>query len=480
MDSDSKLFAKLKRRTRERVIYESLEEKAGDIIKFFSAHAPYYYDHGINHSKRIINNLDELLTGAAIRRLNYLEAFILLCSAWLHDIGYVVNKKGNKELSDQEIQDQHHELSEYLINKHYQTLGFEDKSTADLIGRICATHRRRVIISKKLPREEEAFKGKNIRSHFLAALISLADALDTDNRRAPEIRSDYVTKLPEESKRHWKVCQHIGGIKADPDKARIIVDSHYNKKLDCDDIMWKLRSLQDELDRVSPILVQNNLPYVKIVGRLQYRGKVHTHDMMQLKREEAEKPTDTAKSLDLYVEYYLDIDHDGNAWIKRKISIMNPSSSYLKEKEHRAFSYDSSAHWDWEKDIVVQGGTIKQIEDRPMYKRFFFVFPRKGIAPNRQHDYTIEYPWPGMFPSKKEWYSGSDNSIKITYNLILPKTIHLKKMQCIERFGDGRTGKCAKVLDEGSKPIVDNKISYSITVEKEERYSITELHWEVK
>lgn len=481
MDNLSKLLKKCKVSGHDFKIYQVLELKARNVLKFFPAHACYHTEHGGDHSARIIENLDRLLANGAIKKLNELEAFILLCSAWLHDIGYVVNEKNGKNLTDEEIQDQHHELSEYFIMKHYAVLGLEDKPTASLIARICASHRRKISIEDKLPIAQEGLKGKTVRPQFLASLLSLADALDTDTRRAPEIRSRYVTRLPEDSQLHWKVCDHIGGFMPDRKSACLMVDANYTSKANKDLILWKLEHLQGELDRVSTILIINDMPYHIIIGRLKKQDKVYMFDMMKQKQEKAVNPYDPTKYLDITVVYSIDIGRKGNAWLKRETSFLNTSKSLLKERVHKAYSTDSNAKWDWKKHIIIDyGGSIRQIVDEPMHKEFAIVFPGKGIPANKKHDYAYRWYWPGIFREKNEWLTTKDTSTKVTYNLILPKDLRLKnELRCIECFPGGWAKKC-KIRSKKEQSVRGGKISYSISVEKEDRLSGNRLEWEVK
>ena len=91
---DEKLYSK----------YCLIKEKASEIIKWsppvdFSAPdvPPYYTDHGIEHSQRILSILDRLTNNIT---LEIYEIFPLICSVWLHDIGMFVGREPGESYDD--------------------------------------------------------------------------------------------------------------------------------------------------------------------------------------------------------------------------------------------------------------------------------------------------------------------------------------------------------------------------------------------
>jgi len=77
--------------------YHIVKEKAAEIIKWsppvdpdVPELPPYYTDHGMEHSQRILAILDRLTERLDIE---IFEAFPLLCSVWLHDIGMFVGRE---------------------------------------------------------------------------------------------------------------------------------------------------------------------------------------------------------------------------------------------------------------------------------------------------------------------------------------------------------------------------------------------------
>ena len=67
-----------------------LEDKLSKTLDNYILYFPYFNDHGKGHSERIIKHLDDLTKNI---ELSSMETYILLCSAWLHDIGMANPKK---------------------------------------------------------------------------------------------------------------------------------------------------------------------------------------------------------------------------------------------------------------------------------------------------------------------------------------------------------------------------------------------------
>jgi hypothetical protein len=97
MYKESRLESLIERDENLHSRYQIVKEKAIEIIRWPSPAdpsvpeiPPYYTDHGMEHSQRILGILDRL---AESLDLQICEAFPLLCSVWLHDIGMFVGRE---------------------------------------------------------------------------------------------------------------------------------------------------------------------------------------------------------------------------------------------------------------------------------------------------------------------------------------------------------------------------------------------------
>ena len=253
---------------RRNLAYERLKEKMGSILPFSQMHIKYWTEHGKPHSERVVQQLARMIPQDMPKKLNSCELFVLLCSAWLHDIGYLTNKDiSGRKLTDPEIQDRHHELSRDLINKLYEELGLE-KDVAELVADVCFCHRRRVNIGEYLRAEIRYLPSEQVRIRLLAALLRLADALDTTTRRAPEMLLKGILDLPQKSERHWKACQLIKGSYYKLDSLEILIDASYQNEQEIELFMWKFKDLYEDYASIRQILIDNGLRYVYFTAQL--------------------------------------------------------------------------------------------------------------------------------------------------------------------------------------------------------------------
>ena len=179
--------------------------------------SPFYTDHGVEHSERILNILDRMTESI---KLEIFEIFPLLCAVWLHDIGMFVGHVEGE--SYEKTRNMHHLRSiEYIKTETEAERLPLDKWQLSNVLDICRAHRSKVkfeeepIIPKKRP-YNEGF----IRLQLLASLLRFADACDIDNSRAPEaIFEIYQKFISMTSKQHWQKCFNVGQIRFNWDKA---------------------------------------------------------------------------------------------------------------------------------------------------------------------------------------------------------------------------------------------------------------------
>ena len=123
----------------------------------------YYTVHSVGHSEAVIENLNKLTEGV---NLSEYEAFLLKCSAWLHDIGMLMRK--GEDINDPEVCDEirreHHKRSADYIKEHWREIGLSDETEAAIIQWICYAHSSKVNINEV--REEIPTAGENVRIRF--------------------------------------------------------------------------------------------------------------------------------------------------------------------------------------------------------------------------------------------------------------------------------------------------------------------------
>ena len=202
-------------------LFENIEELKGTIIPILetiSETFPDYTKHNIDHSERVIKNLNLIISEKLMNELNEYEIFFLLAAAYLHDIGManLEIKKDNemiKKLSEEEkknhIRDNHHILSEEFINKEYRGISIKDHHQAGIIGKLCRGHRKIDIESYNT---DFIYRDNPINLAFLTIFLQIADELDISFDRIPMTDGSIILPADKVSREHWEAHLTIAGV----------------------------------------------------------------------------------------------------------------------------------------------------------------------------------------------------------------------------------------------------------------------------
>jgi hypothetical protein len=211
-------------------------------------------DHGERHHKSVEEDINRLLPGTLKQQMPAEEIFILLCSVHFHGIGRLFDpgESGYAEKTYDYIHEHH---DEWQLNPH----------EARLIKQICLGLGKTNF--ETLPREEVLHRAR-IRVRFLAGLLRLAKALDTDYTRI----SKYILQLRKfspASRAQWLKVHDISGVFIDPDQWSITVDI-MPETIESRRILEEFVEgrVQSELDLVHDIFRENDLYYRKVDIRL--------------------------------------------------------------------------------------------------------------------------------------------------------------------------------------------------------------------
>ena len=152
--------------------------------------------HGVSHSESIENRCREVLriSNAQKSKCNTTsyEEYLLLASAWLHDLGNIWGRKEHNVNSCKII--------DMLGPQHIWGL---DPNSIELIKWICVSHSSNNPI--KIPEKIEV-KG-SVKLLYLASVFRLMDASDIDNQRAPKIVYELIKdKIDAETDQHWRLA----------------------------------------------------------------------------------------------------------------------------------------------------------------------------------------------------------------------------------------------------------------------------------
>lgn len=204
---------------------DKIKEKAANSLEQIQRTFPFYTEHNIEHSNRLISRLDYIIPDSLKDRFNELELFFLVASAYLHDIGMQrfsedmenailgeTGKENRKSLSTEQIRDQHHLRSEEYIKQFYRDLSIEDNHQAIIMARICRGHRNDDLFDHELYNPYEAYKQFPINVPLLAALLRVGDELDITFERTSLSLFDRIPAEDEVSKLEWEKHLSISGV----------------------------------------------------------------------------------------------------------------------------------------------------------------------------------------------------------------------------------------------------------------------------
>ena len=192
----------------------------------------YFTPHGVEHSNRVEEGIHELLKQNKEDGFSKQEWFLLLASAWLHDIGMIPNlfdddrgpfADGSNEAIewDKEVRETHSIRSHRYVNKKAKSEWGLNKFEKRALANICRYHRRSMDL-----REMKEEKDINIRVKLLTAYLRLADAIHIDKVGSDELKK-YQTYLmlgmDIESKFHWLKAKCVDHVVIEPENFKIVI-----------------------------------------------------------------------------------------------------------------------------------------------------------------------------------------------------------------------------------------------------------------
>ena len=255
----------------------------GDWLAYTVQTFPHYTRHTIKHSDKIIEELSLLLFEKPYERepipvipLSAVEAYILVCAAYLHDAGMVISDKDKKDILDSEewknwvsegdgasrykellafkkqnepsfsnenfyfsynielrlliaefVRRKHHFRSGNLIELSSKKMGgfdFNDPSLRKTIADVCVAHGldfSDLNDEERFP-EKRTIRGEQVNVKLLAILFRLGDLLDMGCDRACPSLTAAANPIPPDSKPHWDQYANIFHPTTFPDHIEII------------------------------------------------------------------------------------------------------------------------------------------------------------------------------------------------------------------------------------------------------------------
>ena len=227
----------------------------------------YYTLHDHRHSERVEWELYELLPEEQFTKLTPEERFLLLASAWLHDIGMIQNLFGDedKKLTEREVRETHHIRSQQYVNSTavWPVLGLRPEETTSL-GIICLYHRKAEDLRKCNEKIPVPGIGQ-IRTRLLAAYLRLADALriaDVSGVPEKEFRTNLIMGMDPESTFHWLKSKYAQGtsLTEEPFTITIFLKNPNGSPENIEPLgKFLCEEIQEELDSSMDTLIRGGL-----------------------------------------------------------------------------------------------------------------------------------------------------------------------------------------------------------------------------
>ena len=223
----------------------------------------FYTPHDFTHSKTIVKCLNWFVLDSLKEKLSSSEIYMLLLSAYFHDIGMIVTQKEKEEKTEEEIRSVHHIRSETILLDNHDDFGLT-LGEATILGKICRGHRKEDLFETyfdSLPLDQ----GNLIRIRYLAALLRISDEFDVTEKRISKFiykQLDPESRAYEEFTKH----SHIGGISygSENQHHKVILAATVETPEALQLIKTVCEKIQTTIDGIKGILANNGLSLEKI------------------------------------------------------------------------------------------------------------------------------------------------------------------------------------------------------------------------
>ena len=270
---------------------------------------PWFTNHDVSHSEEIIHLLGQLLEPIKESSdfLSEHELFILLASAYLHDIGMQCLKVDDitienlTQIEYEVIRKRHAQESYHIILKGVARkldrddfhLPHIDEEYLPLIAKISKGHATGFYkeIIEEFAQEQTYAKNRPIRGRLLTSLLMIGDELDMQGKRVDFTKIAHYT-LSAHSQVHWYKHHYVEFIEMKNGAPHLILkfpqNSHAYQELIQEMIEKKLK---EQIEKVKPILRESTS------GRLHLDENLNTEIRIDRTPTTRELPKDALREL---------------------------------------------------------------------------------------------------------------------------------------------------------------------------------------
>jgi HEAT repeat protein len=197
------------------------------------------------HCETVDENLYRILLSVKKGKQSNLELFLLSAAACVHDIGKI----------DANDWEDHGKRARQIILDEYDRLGL-DRGQATILAPLVGVHDSGHL--DELPKEPFPIGNEEVNIPKLAAVFRLADMLDTNYQRTPEILSSIMFSengIPPK----WLGRQSITGWYLDGENRIILKTAPKEAETDAAYALWGM--MKEEISKIAPILRVYGYPY---------------------------------------------------------------------------------------------------------------------------------------------------------------------------------------------------------------------------
>lgn len=218
-------------------LVKKVVEKVAPLLETVYANMPEFTLHDANHSANVAELMGKIIPKDTLGSLNAVELTLLLLAAYLHDVGMTASRdeveamkqehpefRGDSEESKQKLTDylrrNHVDRSHKMIENWFQNglivppVKWGGKLFIKYLIAICDSHGmpvRKLNNENEFPRDALFGDGLRVNVQYLALVLRMADLMDFDPSRTPEILYHFVNPQNPESIKEWKKHLSIVG-----------------------------------------------------------------------------------------------------------------------------------------------------------------------------------------------------------------------------------------------------------------------------
>lgn len=454
----------------------SYEELVSSASAFASkAFTPLGCSEWERHTEAVVSILDDISREVASKKkLNSVEAFLALATAWTHSLG--IEADGIAPASHGVA---FREPASEIVRRHHRALGLPRKRVADLVASLIDGLQRKRTFNDVFPKDETVLISTPVRVRFVAAMVAIAVAFDcTYTRRLPANGRTYHPVPGNEGGWRWRAYQVISGVKFEPEEGKVEV--HGSPESEDERLLFlrELSDLQAELDRCLPHLVTNGVSLLYAEGILNSREVVDARGLrLEASRDQEQK---LERFFDLHTTYKIDVVGRSDLQLRREVEFLNGSQGGVDRRRH--FFYSDSSIFEPESETVRAWSgkrrlQVEAIRGAPARIEFDIVF-HHAVPCGGSYQYSYDIFWPHCFPADHEFFTGNDYGLSVRFELSVPRGFKVTRLGCSEILADGSHRK----IRETEQPLPDHRESarqtYIVSVSKGSRNSNTMLYWD--